>query len=68
MTVPVTKATRAAGLLHLLSSSTNPGAPQAAGEWDRKGMPSGGTRAECGRTTEMVPIPEIDTGSHRRCW
>lgn len=63
--MPVTKATRAAGLLHLLSSSTNSGAPQAAGEWNGPSMSTGGTQAECDRATEVVPIPEIDTGGHQ---
>lgn len=52
--VPVTKATRAARLLHLPNSSTNPWAPQAAGEWDRPGAPSGGGGTQAESDTEAI--------------
>ena len=57
--VPVTKATRAARVLYLPNSSTNPGAPQAAGEWNWSDIPRRGTHEGCDRATE------IDTGGHR---
>lgn len=59
VTVPVIKATRASGLLDLPNSSTNPGAPQAAGEWNWSDIPRRGTHEGCDRATE------IDTGGHR---